>query len=112
MLILMVYRKLSRLSQYGAKMQEIGKVINLMSSDFSTIEANATIFFAALSAPFGIIGIIAILVYRFGWPGILIAVVIAIVFPIQIAIGKLNSMTIKKANVYKDKRVKASTEFV
>jgi hypothetical protein len=38
----------------------------------------------------GLAGIIAILITRFGWPGILNAIVILIVLPFQILVGKKN----------------------
>lgn len=63
-------------------------------------------------APIGLIGIIAILISRFGWPGILIAITIILIVPMQIMIGKLNSTIIKKANVHKDERVKICTEII
>lgn len=53
-----------------------------------------------------------ILVGRFGWPGVIIGVGIAVVFPLQMVIGKFNSSVVQTANEYKDARVKASTEFV
>jgi hypothetical protein len=48
------------------------------------------LFFTSLVAPFGLCGIIAILVTRFGWPGILNACVIIVLIPFQILIGKKN----------------------
>lgn len=108
-LIFLLYCKLSKLSHYTIKSQEIGKIINLLSNDFNTIETKAPIFFASMIAPFGLAGIIAILITRFGWPGILIAAVIMIILPFQILIGKVNGTIMQKVNVFKDKRVKVCT---
>lgn len=36
-LVLMIYAKLSKISQYTAKSQELGKIINLLSNDFNAI---------------------------------------------------------------------------
>ncbi len=105
----MVYAKLSKISQYTAKTQELGKIINLLSNDFNTIETKSPIFFAAMITPLALAGIIAILVTRFGWPGILILGVILLFLPFQILVGKMNSNIIQKGNIYKDKRVKVCT---
>ena len=37
LLILLIFTKLSTISQYTAKAQELGKIINLLSNDFNTI---------------------------------------------------------------------------
>ncbi len=97
---------MSKISQYTAKTQELGKIINLLSNDFNTIEIKSPVFFASLSSPFVVLGIIGILIYRFGWPGILPIAVIVVILPIQILVGKLNGNMTQKINVYKDKRVK------
>jgi len=62
--------------------------------------------------PFALAGIIAILITRFGWPGILIAVVIIAILPLQIIVGKINGSIMQKVNVYKDKRVKVCSEVI
>lgn len=111
-LLLLTLKKLSSLSQYTSRTQELGKILNLLSSDFATLEPNALLFFAAMSSPPGILAVVGILVGRFGWPGVIIGVGIAVVFPLQMVIGKFNSSVVQTANEYKDARVKASTEFV
>ena len=63
-------------------------------------------------APFGLLGIVAILIVRFGWPGILILIVIAAFIPLQIMVGKINSSYIEEANIYKDQRVEVCTEII
>lgn len=60
-------------------------------------------------SPFALAGIIAILITRFGWPGILIAAVIIIILPFQTLVGKMNGTIMQKVNVYKDRRVKVCT---
>lgn len=101
-LVFLIYTKLSKISQYTAKSQELGKIINLLSNDFNTIETKGSVFFAALVTPFALAGIIVILITRFGWPGILILGVILLILPVQILVGKLNGTIIQKINVYKD----------
>lgn len=48
-------------------------------------------FFNALVAPLEFIGVIVILITWFGWPGIIIICVIAVLMPVQILVGKINS---------------------
>lgn len=57
-------------------------------------------------------GIIALLVYWFGWPGMIIAGVVGAVFGVQIAIGRVCGGILRRANGWRDQRVKATTEFV
>ena len=83
-------KKLSILSQYTAKSQEIGKIINMLSSDFNAMETFSVFFFAALITPFALLGIVVILITRFGWPGIIIIGVILLLLPVQTCIGKYN----------------------
>lgn len=73
------------------------------------MEINFPTLLAATVAPVGFIGTIIILISRFGWPGLLIAVIIMIIVPIQIMIGKMNSNILKKTYAHKDERVKICT---
>lgn len=90
-IVFLIYTKLSKMSQYIIKNQEVGKIINLLSNDFNLIEYKGAFIFTSIVAPFALAGIIAILVTRFGWPGILIFCVIGALIPIQVAVGKINS---------------------
>lgn len=111
-LIFIVYTRLTKLSQYTAKTQELGKIINLLSSDFNTIEVKSQIFFVSLVTPFTLIGVIVALVFRLGSPGLIIFVVILLFLPLQNFIGKRNGAIIQGINVYKDRRVKLCTEMI
>lgn len=106
-LIFIIYVKLSKISQYTAKTQELKKVINVLSSDFHALELKAPIFFSSLVIPFALIGIWAILFNRFGWPGSLPIIVILIMMPIQAAVGNLNGSILSRVNQTKDRRIKA-----
>ena len=84
----------------------------MLSNDLNTIEVKAPYFFAATVAPFTLIGILAILVVRFGWPGLIVFIVILLFVPLQAFVGKINGETLTKANVNKDKRVKICSEII
>ena len=105
----LLYKKLSQMSQYTINNQELGKITNLLSNDFNLIEYKAPIFFAGSVMPLVLIGVVVILVVKFGWPGIIPPVVVGILVPIQILIGKKMSDSLKKVNIYKDQRVKVCT---
>lgn len=45
----------------------------------------------SLVTPLGLIGVIIVLVVRFGWPGIIIICVFGVLIPIQIFVGKIVS---------------------
>jgi hypothetical protein len=63
-------------------------------------------------APLTLCGIIAILVTRFGWPGLLIFGVFLVIFPFQVLVGKFNGSIMEKVNIYKDQRIKICTEII
>lgn len=81
----------------------------MLSNDFNTIETKSSFFFAALLVPFAFIGIILILIVRFGWTGILAFVVLIAFFPIQVAVGEISGKIIQEVNAFKDKRMKTCT---
>jgi hypothetical protein len=81
----------------------------MLSSDFNLIELKIPIFFAALVFPIAFIGILAILIYRLSWPGIIGVIVPILVFPLQNYISKINGNLLQKVNVNKDLRVKICT---
>lgn len=62
--------------------------------------------------PFVLIGVIAILVTRFGWPGIISPIVTLILIPLQLFVGKINGSLLVEVNVYKDQRIKICTEII
>lgn len=84
----------------------------MLSNDFNTIETKGPFFFSAFVAPLTLIGAIAILITRFGWPGILIFAVIIGFLPLQTAVGKISGNIIQKVNVFKDRRIKVCTEII
>lgn len=86
-----MFTKLSKLSQHTAKAQELGKIIHVISNEFSSFDIKGFALFALIVAPFGLAGVIAILFMRLGWPAFIIFGVIVAFFPLQILIGEINS---------------------
>lgn len=80
----------------------MGKIINLVSNDFNVIELKGYPFFRSLVAPLGLVGLIAILVSWFGWPGILPFCVVLALIPFQMLVGKINSEYFEEISIDKD----------
>lgn len=107
--MLLMFSKLSKKTQYTAKTQEVGKIINMFSNDFNIIELKAPWLFLSSVAPIIIIGSIIILILRLGWPGILCPIVATILLPLQLWVSKINGNMMKTINVDKDKRIKLTS---
>ena len=108
-LIGLLFKKMTKISQYMAKSQELGKIINMLSNDFNLFELKAPSFFAGMSTPIIVVGSIALLITRLGWVGIICPLVIILLIPLQLLIGRLNGVILEDINKYKDHRVKLCT---
>lgn len=60
------------------------------------------IFLVSIISPFGLLGIMIILIYRLGWQAITMIIVIITFLFLQFIVGKMNRRIIKKINIYKD----------
>ena len=94
-LLTLLFKKLSGLSQYVIKSQELGKIINMISNDFNTLEFASPLFFASMISPIMFIGVIIILVLRLGWPGVIPIIVIMILIPLQLYVSKVNGSIVR-----------------
>lgn len=111
-LIFLIFKKISSLSQYMLNHQEVGKIINTISSDFNVIENQAYSLITILRTVFNIIGVSVILFLRLKWIGVLSVFILAFIIFIQLIIGRLNSENLKKINIEKDKRIKLYSEII
>jgi len=93
-LVLFMFTKLSTISQHTAKTQELGKIIHLISNEFSSFDIRGYSLFVLFVMPFGLTGVITIFVIRLGWPAFIILGVVLVFFPLQIFVGKINSSLI------------------
>ena len=108
----LLFKKITKITQYKAKSQELGKIINMLSNDFNVMEVKGNIFLGSVSSPILFVGTIIILITRLGWIGVICPLVIAVFIPIQVFIGKMNGSILQDINVYKDERVKLCTEII
>lgn len=107
-----IYEKVSGLSQFMIRNADMGKVINMLASDFNSMEIKMTFVFMAMIMPFVVIGVGVILVKRLGWLGLICIGVPIIILPIQGLIGRKNGILLREVNQFKDKRVKTTTEVI
>lgn len=105
-LILLLFAKVSKLTSFVASSAEVGKVINLLSSDFNSIENKLPFLMAGSMFPLALIGGTIIICLRMGWAGIFTLVVPLIAFPIALFITKKTKDLILRVNISKDSRIK------
>lgn len=86
-----IYEKVTGLSQFMIRNADMGKVINMLASDFNAMEIKMTFVFIMMTMPFAIIGISVILVFRLGWWGLLCVAIPLALLPLQGIAGKRNS---------------------
>ena len=108
----LLFKKMTKITQYRAKSQELGKIINMLSNDFNIMDIKGQMFLGSFSSPILFVGVIIILITRLGWIGVICPLVIAVFIPIQVFIGKMNGSILQDINVYKDERVKLCTEMI
>jgi len=108
-LAMLLYAKLSKMTNYGIKTSELGKITNLLASDFGVIEQRLGLFLNAFIFPIIMIGCTILLIIRLGWPGVLGIVMVGLIIPISNAISKRNGSIIQKINIYKDRRIQMTT---
>jgi len=93
-LTILMYSKISKMTNYVIKSSELGKITNLLASDFGVIEQKMLYFLIALAFPITMIGCTILLILRLGWPGVLGIVMVALILPISNAISKRNGSII------------------
>lgn len=90
-----IYERVSGLSQFMIRNADMGKVINMLASDFNTMETKLTFVFMAMIMPFVVVGVAAILVVRLGWLGLLCVAIPMIILPLQSLIGRQNGIVLR-----------------
>ena len=94
-LAMLLYAKISKMTNYVIKSSELGKITNLLASDFGVIEQRMALFLNSFNFPIMMIGSTILLIIRLGWPGVLGIVMVALVIPISNAISKNNGSIIQ-----------------
>ena len=88
-LILMMTRKILGYSQNTVEWSEVGRITNIISSDFNRIEERCQYLFYSLALPIPFLVITIIIFYRLGWLGLVLFLIIALAIGLQFLLGKL-----------------------
>jgi ATP-binding cassette subfamily C (CFTR/MRP) protein 4 len=100
--VFLLYERVTKLSQFMVKSADMGKLVNLLASDFNTMDEKLLFLTMAFGLPFLLLGVAIVLVIRLGWLG-LFCIFTPIVFTlIPMVIGKINGRILTKLNVHKD----------
>ena len=91
----MIFEKISSISGYSINQQEIGKIINMISNDFNTIEGKMVYVMISFSLPIKIIGISIILYLRLSWYFFIVLFMIILIIVLQVLLGKLAATYLK-----------------
>lgn len=111
-LAMLLYSKISSLTSYIIKSEQLGKITNLLASDLGAIEARLATFLSAFSFPIFAVGSTVLLIIRLGWPGVLGILFVIISVPLTNWISKKNGGYIQDINVFKDKRIQTTSEVI
>lgn len=110
--IYLLYQRVSKLSQFVVRSADMAKVVNLLASDFNTMEAKLIFVFTASSMPFIVIGVVILLHSRLGPVGLIGVLFPILLMPITWGIGVNNGKILGKLNVFKDSRIKITSEII
>ena len=111
-LIGLLYRKISRLSNFAVNQISIGKIVNIAANDLNVLEFLTFFTYDLVIAPFVLIGCIAILWSFVGvacLPGV---VFLFLIWPIQIFLAKISGKYMHQKNSVTDERVKLTGEMI
>ena len=94
------------MTNYSIQTQEMGKVINLMSSDFSKLELFFIYIFKIFVAPFAFTAVVIVLLITFGWTAVIILALLIFTALAQFLLTKIMGRVMKSINQLRDERVK------
>lgn len=112
LLAMILYSKVSSLTSYTVRATQIGKITNLLSNDLGALYAKLPILLDCFSFPLYGLGITLLLIYWFGWAGIIGLMIVSLSLPISNFISKQNGEIMEKVNVYKDERIHKISEVI
>ncbi|KAL4437733.1 hypothetical protein ABPG74_012408 [Tetrahymena malaccensis] len=107
-----IYLKISKLSNFAVRSANLGKVINLVSSDMNTTELKFIYLFQMIIGVYTIAIALIVLAFRLGPLGMLSIAFLVIILPIQSLIGKVASRYTSKRVQKSDERIKLINEII
>ncbi|KAL4446518.1 hypothetical protein ABPG74_001259 [Tetrahymena malaccensis] len=107
-----LYQKVSNLSSYTIKEANIGKLVNIVSSDLTTFEIKSFHIISLLVLPFGLVAVAVVLYFRFGSFGVLGLILMIFFIPIQIYVANKSSQSFAQKTSLIDKRINLTNEII
>ncbi|KAL4446519.1 hypothetical protein ABPG74_001260 [Tetrahymena malaccensis] len=107
-----LYQKVSSLSAYTIKEANVGKLVNIVSSDLTTIEVKSFLIISLTVIPFGLISVAVVLYFRFGSFGVLGLILMICFIPIQIYVAEKSSKAFAQKTGLVDKRINLTNEVI
>ncbi|KAL4426784.1 hypothetical protein ABPG74_006581 [Tetrahymena malaccensis] len=107
-----LYQKISNLSAHTIKETNVGKLVNIVSSDLTTIEIKSFLIISLTMIPFGLIAVAAVLYFRFGSFGVLGLLLMTCFIPIQIFAAEKSSKIFAQKTSLIDKRINLTSELI
>ena len=111
-LLVLLYKKVSKLSSFSLKQHNLGDIIGLISSDYSTINDKAVSFFGGFFAPMEYIAGGYVIFSRLGLAGGITLFAMIFIIILTMGISKLTVNIRRTVNVHKDQRISLLSEMV
>jgi ABC-type multidrug transport system fused ATPase/permease subunit len=93
------------LTSFVAKKNNLGKTINILSSDMNIMEIKLVFLFRLISFLFLLIGCGIMFVWRLKYYGLICLTLPLLFMPLQIIMGKINGNIFKNISKLTDKRI-------
>ena len=106
---MLLYIKTSKLTSYVIRSEDIGKITNLLASDFGVLEQRGFYILYTATYPLTFIGNVTVLILRIGWPALIgtIIMIITVIFVAQYS--RNTGDLVKESNIFKDKRIESTS---
>ncbi|VEN34161.1 unnamed protein product [Callosobruchus maculatus] len=108
----LVYRKTLRLSKKALGKTTIGQMINLLSNDVNRFDNSFQYFHYLWAAPIETLIIMYLLYYMVGLTGLVGYLLLLLIIPVQMFMGKLTTIFRTKTAVKTDERVRLMSEIL
>ncbi|CAH1958892.1 unnamed protein product [Acanthoscelides obtectus] len=108
----LVYRKSLRLSKKALRKTTIGQMINLLSNDVNRFDNSFQYFHYLWAAPIETLIIMYLLYYMVGLTGLVGYLLLLLIVPVQMFMGKLTTIFRTKTAVKTDERVRLMSEIL
>ena len=102
---MIVMEKILSMTGVMASRQNVGKICNILVTDFTMLIKIPFTFFESFALLFKLIVILGILYYRLGWVGLFLFIPTVLVFLYQVGVSRIFGTFMRDVNKEKDKRI-------